>query len=288
MPQLRREPTKTISPKDALLDYNEPEQPSLFQDSIPPGYKQHTGGTEQWPNSTFVSQPGSAFGSLFTPSQHALSNFRATSADGYSGSDAMNFGPLPPHQNGHGQVQNGGSFGNFFAPPKMDSHFDTNPQFPAQLTSMESSNSEAPPASSQDSTYNAAAPQRPADTRAGTGTYTCTYHACTQRFDSHANLQKHKRDVHRSQHQRDVSGGGTSSGTASASPRNSESPERSDSTAGMTSAALAARNSQQGPHKCARINPSTGKPCNTIFSRPYDLTRHEDTCLLYTSPSPRD
>lgn len=29
--------------------------------------------------------------------------------------------------------------------------------------------------------------------------------------------------------------------------------------------------------QCERINPSTGKPCNTIFSRPYDLTRHEDT-----------
>jgi len=43
----------------------------------------------------------------------------------------------------------------------------------------------------------------------------------------------------------------------------------------MTSAAL--RNSQAGPHKCERINPSTGKPCNVVFSRPYDLTRHEDT-----------
>ncbi|KAN0070976.1 hypothetical protein V8E54_011141 [Elaphomyces granulatus] len=37
------------------------------------------------------------------------------------------------------------------------------------------------------------------------------------------------------------------------------------------------RNSQAGPHKCERINPSTRKPCNSIFSRPYDLTRHEDT-----------
>jgi uncharacterized Zn-finger protein len=45
----------------------------------------------------------------------------------------------------------------------------------------------------------------------------------------------------------------------------------------MTSAAILARNSQAGPHKCTRINPSTNKPCNTIFSRPYDLTRHEDT-----------
>ena len=36
-------------------------------------------------------------------------------------------------------------------------------------------------------------------------------------------------------------------------------------------------NTQAGPHRCDRINPSTGKPCGTIFSRPYDLTRHEDT-----------
>ncbi|KAI7456057.1 hypothetical protein KC351_g19033, partial [Hortaea werneckii] len=54
-------------------------------------------------------------------------------------------------------------------------------------------------------------------------------------------------------------------------------PDAIDPTSGLTSAALAARNSQTGPHKCTRINPSTNKPCNTIFSRPYDLTRHEDT-----------
>ncbi|PHH81112.1 hypothetical protein CDD80_2097 [Ophiocordyceps camponoti-rufipedis] len=36
-------------------------------------------------------------------------------------------------------------------------------------------------------------------------------------------------------------------------------------------------NTQAGPHRCDRINPSTGKSCNTVFSRPYDLTRHEDT-----------
>ncbi|KAI6965736.1 hypothetical protein KC329_g15125, partial [Hortaea werneckii] len=53
-PQLKREPTKTISPKDALLDYNEQEQQvPLFSDSIPPGYKQHTGATtEQWQNNS--------------------------------------------------------------------------------------------------------------------------------------------------------------------------------------------------------------------------------------------
>lgn len=29
------------------------------------------------------------------------------------------------------------------------------------------------------------------------------------------------------------------------------------------------------PLECSRINPSTGKPCNTIFARDYDLKRHE-------------
>ena len=97
---------------------------------------------------------------------------------------------------------------------------------------------------------------RPAATGAEGGTYTCTYHGCTLRFETPALLQKHKREGHR---QAQGLGG----------PRR---PEPADE--GMTTTLL---NSQAGPHKCERINPSTGKPCNTIFSRPYDLTRHEDT-----------
>ena len=45
----------------------------------------------------------------------------------------------------------------------------------------------------------------------------------------------------------------------------------------LKGAELADRNSQAGPHKCQRINPNTGEPCNSIFSRPYDLTRHKHT-----------
>lgn len=35
--------------------------------------------------------------------------------------------------------------------------------------------------------------------------------------------------------------------------------------------------SHAGPHRCDVVNPSTGKPCNKVFSRPYDLIRHQDT-----------
>lgn len=35
--------------------------------------------------------------------------------------------------------------------------------------------------------------------------------------------------------------------------------------------------SHSGPHRCDLLLPSTGRPCNKIFSRPYDLVRHQDT-----------
>lgn len=134
---------------------------------------------------------------------------------------------------------------------------DSTPDFPAHMISMESTGEEGPsmPSSQQSlheskiqSHSTAQIPQRPADTSSDAGTYSCTYHGCSLRFDTPAKLQKHKREGHRQ-----------------ASPGGSASPN------------IALRNSQAGPHRCDRINPSTGKPCNSIFSRPYDLTRHEDT-----------
>lgn len=95
-------------------------------------------------------------------------------------------------------------------------------------------------------------PQRPASTSADGGTYSCTYHGCTLRFATPQQLQKHKKEGHR--------GSGT---------------RRAESVApGLTSALV---DSQAGPHRCDKIKPSTGNPCNRVFSRPYDLTRHEMT-----------
>ncbi|KFY30561.1 hypothetical protein V493_01834 [Pseudogymnoascus sp. VKM F-4281 (FW-2241)] len=112
-------------------------------------------------------------------------------------------------------------------------------QLPVALPPIESSNGEY--------AIDALELENPAKSNANSGTYTCTYHGCTLRFDTVTKLKLHKRDRHR------------------------------PSAPLICGVAAALRDSQAGPHKCERINPSTDKPCNAIFSRPYDLTRHEDT-----------
>jgi Zinc finger, C2H2 type len=140
----------------------------------------------------------------------------------------------------------------------MQSEVEQLPEFPAHMVSMETTVEEGPsePSSSQKSTHQQHTQQiqRPGDTSADSGTYTCTYHGCTHRFETPAMLQRHKREAHR---------------------QNSPTAGPASAPTGPTNLGL--RNSQAGPHKCERINPSTGKSCNSIFSRPYDLTRHEDT-----------
>jgi hypothetical protein len=139
---------------------------------------------------------------------------------------------------------------------------DMTPDFPAHMISMESTAEEGPSEPSSQQSIRSRSQLQPApqqqqqsqtmqrslDTSSDSGTYSCTYHGCHLRFETPAKLQKHKREGHRQ-----------------TSPTSSQSPN------------LALRNSQAGPHRCDRINPSTGKPCNSVFSRPYDLTRHEDT-----------
>ncbi|KAK9480747.1 hypothetical protein V1514DRAFT_340471 [Lipomyces japonicus] len=71
------------------------------------------------------------------------------------------------------------------------------------------------------------------------GTFTCS--ECGKRFPKDHNLQLHLR-------------------THVTSPSRKKIP-------------LAA----QTGHRCTWINPSTGKPCNKVFSRPYDLIRHQET-----------
>lgn len=252
---------KTISPKDALLDYRDADDDSkipLFPDGGASEYGQQYDGSDRYRNTaaqsgfdttsqpfrrdnwatpqfspnfspavTGTSQPSSTF-AFPTPSvQATIQGLPSNPASQYRSVSQMTFAP------------------------------EQNPEFPAHLTSMESSCSEAGGDPSSQSSDRTSQPlKKPADSKADSGTYTCTYHGCTQRFESPQKLQKHKREGHRN------------TANLGIGPSN---------TAGMTSAALLERNSQAGPHKCERINPTTGKPCNTIFSRPYDLTRHEDT-----------
>jgi hypothetical protein len=245
---------KTISPKDALLDYREADNESskvpLFPDSGASEYEHQYNGGDQYRNATqssFDTTSGQSYRRDSWATPQFSPNFSTSTAGPTPASAAFNFVPPAISGNMHGLPYASSQYRS--TPSNMPSASDQTPEFPAHLTSMESSASEAgPDTGSQQSDLH----QKPASTTADTGTYSCTYHGCAQRFETPQKLQKHKREGHRNAN-------ATTVGSS------------------MTSAALTERNSQAGPHKCERINPTTGKPCNTIFSRPYDLTRHEDT-----------
>jgi hypothetical protein len=191
---------KTISPKDALLEYSSPEgdvsQMNFF------------GGMPSDPSSRNTSRDNSDL-------EEVSRSMSVSSRRESSFSDSLS-------------NYTGGAYMQGYSTPAAQS-------------------------SRRYSDYSSSAPaiEKPLNTRADTGAYTCTYTGCSQRFNTSGKLQKHRREAHRK-----------STPTA-----NSVS----------TAAAIASRNAQPGPHRCMRPNPSTGKPCNTVFSRPYDLTRHEDT-----------
>jgi len=237
---------KTISPQEALLDHEPAAHDLALFGSSSRNYSMYPPLTTSAASQTFQAPTTMSF------DNSGLGQWSSALAPNAISSAPMQYGgfaaPAMPASMAHGMGSNA-----FLAPSaRLPRHNDNTPEFPAHLTSMDSSASEAP-ASSAASSARILSPPKP-NTGADTGTYSCTYHNCAQRFSTPQKLQKHKRDVHRA--------------TPNVTPGVGS---------GMSAAELMERNSQAGPHKCERINPGTGKPCNAIFSRPYDLTRHEDT-----------
>lgn len=218
---------QTISPKDAVLEYREPDNEG--------------DGT----NYSLFSQGGQQ-GFSVDQMNKAVTHM-GQSYPGISG--GVSAGPAYSYMTP--QLNQGLQLTQQY--PFMAQHHSNSPI----ASSMSANHSPAPAIRSVNSLSALSEPvpgsQRPGIVNNDGGTYTCTYHGCTQRFETPALLQKHKREGHRQ-------------ANALAGARRIE--------ANTQQGVL---NTQAGPHRCERINPSTGKPCNTIFSRPYDLTRHEDT-----------
>lgn len=210
---------QTISPKDAILEFNDADNNNNFP--------------------LFSSQDSTGFdASQMSKATPQTNNFGAlsldTSFDNYLASQ-MSSGMQLPQQYP------------FVAKHRHQSSLPSVSNGSYSVSSRLSSSTSASPVSTA-----LGSPQRPDTVGAEGGTYTCTYHGCTMRFESPTLLQKHKREGHRQAH----------------GLNGLRRPE---------AVPASFLNTQAGPHKCERINPSTGKPCNTVFSRPYDLTRHEDT-----------
>ena len=263
-------PAKTISPKEASLDYDNTEEdakislfPSIkreprFSSQISSG-RLHRGNTDESSNNdqTYSSMATSR-------SESSSSSAPRPSGPGYSLMPSSV--PAIPQQYPFISESRRQS-------SSMRSGSDQVPEFPASLTSMESTKSEtgqpenvkiisetdesfrSPPSSQE------APMSRPADTTASSGTYPCATPDCHARFDTSQKLHKHRREAHRAPSQY-----ASTPTTPTAATHNAQAAANNVS-----------RNNAPGPHKCEKVNPQTGKPCNTNFSRSYDLTRHEDT-----------
>ena len=268
-------PPKTISPKEALLDYSESDEapkPPLFPS--PQRESQPLAGAyDRRRINTAKNSTEQGFTSMATSRRESSSNY-STSSSSAPQHSTPNIQFMPPSVPGMPQQYPFISQSRRQSSSMRSGGSDQVPEFPASLTSMESTKSESaqdenvrliPEASQRSAPSSQEGPtQRPADTSAGHGTYTCTTPDCHGRFETSARLQKHRREAHRQQ-----------------SPYAATSPNTPSSASGPHNPQAAqnnvSRNNAPGPHKCEKTNPSTGKPCNTVFSRSYDLTRHEDT-----------
>ncbi|KAI1748485.1 hypothetical protein F4782DRAFT_353904 [Xylaria castorea] len=221
----------TISPKDAVLEFNEADVDPNFP-LFPP----------QEANTYDLSQHDGSVNMNRATSQQSQSPFKSMSTT--PANNAFTF-TMPSNV----QIPQQYPFVSRQQSQSQQQQLTPSASTFSRMSSAEASNTDG------GSSNNDGLAQRPENTAAEGGTYTCTYHGCTRRFDTPALLQKHKREGHRQ--------------------ANALNHLRSPASIGLPESSAA--NSQAGPHKCARINPSTGKPCNTVFSRPYDLTRHEDT-----------
>lgn len=270
-------PPVTISPKEVALNYEEAEGDSkftLFPATRPESQARSANTYDRRlsrVNTDETSNTEQNFGSVATSRRPSSSNYTESSTPQQSSPSFTFMPPSMPQQlpqqypfiaNSRRQSSSMRSGSDLVAP-----------EFPASLTSMESTKSESgqtenirliPEASqlSQPSSQESAV-QRPADTSANSGSYTCVAPSCNLRFDTSAKLQKHRRESHR------TSPYSTSSPTTPSSSTTTHNNQAAQNNV--------SRNNAPGPHRCEKMNPSTNKPCNTVFSRSYDLTRHEDT-----------
>lgn len=229
-----QESPKTISPKDAYVEYHEPEsngiQGNLFASS----------------------QPEDVY------SQSTDSSFENAGSSPPNGSPSLSPGPMQAgdyvsHFANLSQAQQPMPLG------QQQQHLQDQYQQYSDIPTInwEDETSETSSRFSDENYDSTASPLRkPSETKANDGAYSCTVQGCTKRFSTPSKMAKHRRETHRS---------GTPMGGRDV-------PHKS---------------LLQGPSRCARINPTTGKPCNTIFSRPYDLTRHEDTIHNVARPKVR-
>ncbi|EER42269.1 C2H2 transcription factor [Histoplasma capsulatum H143] len=197
---------KTISPKDALLEYNEspddanmslfPSQPEASQYRVSPMGNSatfHIPHMEQYANQYDQHKNN-------MPQQFGYIHQQQIPLQ-LSGQQQHQHQPQPSQPQQRQQARRA-------HPPqgqRENNLVHHTPEFPRQLPSMDSTSSDTNTSASNRSPLRAAPTsnptgepaKRPDDTSSDGGTYSCTYHGCILRFETPAKLQKHKREAHR-------------------------------------------------------------------------------------------
>lgn len=176
---------KTISPKDVDLVYHENEEDAKTP-LFPPQQNQRQTYQKQIPA---AHEPTESDDNTSQRSYSSMATSRRESS-AYSNSSTpqqSSFNFAPPAVPGNVRIPQQYPFVPQ-ARRQPSNLSNVTEEFPATLTSMESSSSEYAPESSEI--------KKPAGTSADTGTYSCTYRNCTLRFDSPQKLQRHKKQLH--------------------------------------------------------------------------------------------
>lgn len=269
-----RQETKTISPKDAMLDYNDADHDnsmSLFTDTLSDGYQQQFTSSD----ALFQSAGLGGISGYMPAGQNSSFGFRAIDGSSVPYQRATHSSPGATSSlrlQGQPGVQQQRRSQQFKQAPSLTSNGqpnangpETTPEFPTNLVSMESSISDGTAMPSSQEMQPPTKRIKFSDEMSKQRPHTKSVQPITSPDHSNATESPSSPDL-------DVASVG------STSPPTALNTDPTDPVGhALPAAAISARNAETGPHKCTRVNRQTGQPCNIVFSRPYDLTRHEDT-----------
>ncbi|BFZ62431.1 regulatory particle non-ATPase [Saitoella coloradoensis] len=279
-------PQQTVSPKEAFLDFPELEQPPPRGLFSPPSLSAESTIDSQLSQRSADTINGNSYGS--DSQESTVPHFVPHNA-------------MPPPLQAPQHHQN-------LVPQLMSGSSDLSSSSSGRQFSQDSDNEYLPHPARNQAQFSRPGTGYSTESAASTdsfkpdaprNSYACV--DCGRRFDNTQALSAHKRThsgdaISRHPFPQALQGTASAPNTAPPSPRSANAQlfhqqpahlqsrpmTHSVSHTGSTPSKPSSRS--HGPHRCDWNNPNTGLPCNKVFSRPYDLIRHQETIHAQKKP----